>query len=335
MIVLGKTEMVEFAFGSWGTNAARGTPVNPADEVRARVPGGSSSGSAVAVADGMVPVALGSDTGGSVRIPASLNGVVGLKPALGTIPMDGVLPLSPTLDTVGPLTRTVADAILVDAVLAGREAAISAAHADLRGVTVGLVAREQWGDVDPAAEQAVSSTAGAAAEAGAALETIELPMPLADYQARTGRIMAAEAYARLSELVENAVVYLDPNVRERIRVGREISAREYVRLLDELRQDRRNALDAIGGVDALLLPATPYPACGLEEVDEPTIPMSRLTRFANWLDLLALSIPAGWSASGLPIGVQVAGHPSRRDQIMRAGVAIEVCLGSEHSRDSR
>ena len=323
MIVLGKTEMVEFAFGSWGTNAARGTPVNASDERRARVPGGSSSGSAVAVADGMIPVALGSDTGGSVRIPASLNGVVGLKPALGTIPMDGVLPLSSTLDTVGPIARTVADAFLVDAALEGRNAPAASCRSDLKGILVGLIDPDQWGDVDTGARSAVHAAVEAARAAGAAIETVKLPLPLVDYQTRTGRIMAAEAYAELGGYVEDSSVKLDPNVRERIAVGREVTAREYLVLLNELRAGRRAAFNQIGRVDALLLPTTPCSAPEQAEVDEASIPMSRLTRFANWLDLIAFSVPSGRSASGLPIGVQVAGHRSRREELVRTAIVVE------------
>lgn len=136
-VLLGTTHMVEFAIGSWGTNYARGTPWNPADLATHRVPGGSSSGSAVAVAAGLAPVAIGSDTGGSIRIPSSLCGVVGFKPTYGLIPTEGVAPLGPTFDTLGPITRTVAEARLLTEVVAGTD--LPCPPVNLSGLRIAVV----------------------------------------------------------------------------------------------------------------------------------------------------------------------------------------------------
>ena len=146
MIPLGKTHMVEFAYGTWGTNKPMGTPWNPWDMKVHRVAGGSSSGSAVAVAAGMAPAALGTDTGGSVRIPAALCGLVGLKPTYGRIPLDGVVPLSKSLDSVGPITRTVEDAALLVAVMAGEALPVFDQPASIEGMRITSLSREQFPD---------------------------------------------------------------------------------------------------------------------------------------------------------------------------------------------
>jgi len=306
-VVIGTTQLVEFAFGSWGTNAVMGTPRNPRDLRCHRVPGGSSSGSAVAVAGGMVPAAIGSDTGGSVRIPAALCGVVGFKPPVGAVPMEGVLPLSPTLDTLGPLTRTVADAATLHATMAGLPTPPAGLAApDLAGARIALVAPEQWGEVASNVEAAVFRAAVRLREHGLVVEEVALPETLARYQALNGTIMAAEAYGHLRDIVEDPGTAMDENVRRRILAGRDIGAAA----LAEARRARERAIAAFRrdyrDHAAFLLPTTPDTASPLAEVDEDRIPMSRLTRFANYLDLAALSLPFGQCREGLPIGVQLA-----------------------------
>lgn len=320
-LVVGTTNLVEFAFGSWGTNAVLGTPRNPADPAVHRVPGGSSSGSAVAVAAGMVPIAIGSDTGGSVRIPAALCGVVGYKPSSGTITMEGVLPLSAELDTIGPLARRVDDARQVDAVLSGET--LGPLPKSLNGCRVVLVAPDQWGEVQPPVAEAVQEAATVLRQLGCDVQVSALPRDLATYQSLNGVIMAAEAYAALRRIVENRDLTMDENVRGRILTGADIPPEDLQAAkrardvsIASFREDYRE-------VDAFLLPTTPSTAIPLDEVDEASIPMSRLTRFANYLDLAAISLPCGRDAHGLPIGLQLAGFETKKNVLFSLAGAIE------------
>src|SRR6266550_1231426 len=200
MIPLGKTHMVEFAFGGWGRNEPMGAPWNPWDMAIHRVAGGSSSGSAVAVAAGLAPVAIGSDTGGSIRIPAALCGLTGLKPTYGIVSLAGVVPLATTLDSVGPLARTAEDAALVMAAIAGPDPADPA--------TIQL-----WRDL------------------GAHVDEESFAFDLEDVMLRNGRIIAAEAYAVHRAYIEDAALQIDPGVRQRTLAGKSVSAADY---LDEL-----------------------------------------------------------------------------------------------------
>ena len=246
MIPLGKTHMVEFAFGGWGRNEPMGTPWNPWDTATHRVPGGSSSGSAVAVAAGLVPAAIGSDTGGSVRIPASLCGLTGLKTTYGLISLAGVVPLSTTLDSIGPLTHSVDDAALVTAAMAGPDprdpgtrdaphidfAAALATEPDLRGMRIACLAPD---DMPAGASDDVLRIAGEAMstlrDLGAIVEETRFPLDLTDLMTRNGRLIAAEAYALHRAYIGDPALPIDPWVRARTLSGKAIGAADYI---DEL-----------------------------------------------------------------------------------------------------
>lgn len=311
-ILLGTTHMVEFAIGSWGTNHARGTPWNPVDARVHRVPGGSSSGSAVAVAAGLAPVAIGSDTGGSIRIPASLCGVVGFKPTYGLIPTDGVAPLGPTFDTLGPITHCVSDARRLTEVMAG----VSLAHPavaidDLRIAIVTEAALAQIAEEVAAAYTAALSGMRAL---GARVEEIALPLPFVEFQSLNGDIVAFEAYRHLSQLAEDPSSPLDPFVRKRVLAGRDVDPEHYQAQLRRLHDARLSFAPMFSGFDLLVLPGTPICALPLSEVDERQIPMSRYTRVANCLDLCAITLPLSRPAGALPIGLQLcaAAHSDAR-----------------------
>ncbi len=328
MIVLGQTQLAGFAFSSWGTNAVLGTPVNPADDRVARVPGGSSSGSAVAVADGMVPLALGSDTGGSIRIPASACGVVGFKTAVGALPMAGVAPLSPTLDTIGPLTRTVADALLCLAVMTGHMPDVPEPSVpDVAGVRIGLVDRDQWGAVDPSVADAVIDAAAQLARAGAIVSPIRLPRTCEEYQSLAGVIMSAEAYTGLGEVVRRSDDAVDPFVRARILAGAEVTPAALEETNRRRHADLAQRASLFGDHEVLLLPTTPLTARPIPEADETMVPMSRLTRVANWLDLAAISVPYGRDRDCLPIGVQLLALPSAGASIVAVARTLELGAG--------
>jgi aspartyl-tRNA(Asn)/glutamyl-tRNA(Gln) amidotransferase subunit A len=338
MIPLGKTHMVEFAFGGWGRNAPMGAPWNPWDPRMHRVAGGSSSGSAVAVAAGFAPVALGSDTGGSIRIPASLCGITGLKPTYGLVSLHGTVPLSPTLDSIGPIARTAEDAALLVAAMAGPDpddaatraaprvdfAAALAAPPDLRGTRITVLAPERFPSYTEAeVARATHEAATVLGTLGATIVFDEVPLDLDALAAANGRIIAAEAWAFHRAYIEDPALDIDPWVRRRVVGGKAISAAEYDRLLAERRRAMAAFAEWMRGRDVLLTPTLPITATAVNEVDEATTPLAAFTRAANYLAACALSLPAGFSSAGLPIGVQLMGAPFADATLVRIGRAFQ------------
>ncbi|QPC42947.1 amidase [Kaustia mangrovi] len=307
-IVIGKTQLVEFAFGSWGTNHVLGTPLNPAVHGQAS-PGGSSSGSAVAVAAGMVPAAIGSDTGGSVRIPAGLCGVAGLKTSHGLVSLERVAPLSPALDTIGPFSCHPEDmAPLLEAL--GAAPGEEDLPQDGAGTVYRRVDAAALDPVDPGILAHYERTLESLAEAGARVEPLALPCPLAEYQSRCGAIMAHDAYAHLKEIVEDYRRPVDPYVRGRIAAGRDIAEDAHAAALARREADRAAFAEVFGPRDILVLPTTPLTAQPLAAIDERQFPMSRYTRLANYIDLCAVSVPVG-SSEGAPVGLQFVARRGR------------------------
>src|SRR4051812_15861459 len=232
MIVLGKTHTVEFAYGAWGTNEHMGTPWNPWDMKTQRTPGGSSSGSAVAVAARMAPCAIGTDTGGSVRIPASWCGITGLKTSVGRISTYGVLPLSPTLDTPGPFARSVEDCAILLEVLEGYDSRdpltaslppsnpMPTLRRGVKGLKLARLPDAERGEFDPEVLAAFDRSLKELADMGA--EIMELApggRTLRESGDLVGRIISAESYPDLCELVDSDTLPLDQAVRARVRAG--------------------------------------------------------------------------------------------------------------------
>src|SRR6478752_7679659 len=317
MIPLGKTHMVEFAFGGWGRNEPMGAPWNPWDTRVHRVAGGSSSGSAVAVAAGLAPAAIGSDTGGSIRIPAALCGLTGLKPTYGTISLAGVVPLATTLDSLGPLARTVEDAALLTAAMAGpdpRDAAtqnlprldfdaVLAGAPDVRRLRITALPAEQLPpDTLPDVARALQHAIAVLREHGALVDEVAVPIDFEDLMVRNGRIIAAEAWALHRDYIEDPKLPIDPWVRKRAAAA----FAEWMR-----------------GRDVLLTPTLPITATAVDEVDEVATPLATFTRVANYLGICALSLPAGMSADGLPVAVQLMGAPFAEATLIRAGRAFQ------------
>ena len=335
MIVLGKTHMVEFAFGSWGTNVTMGTPWNPWDADVHRTPSGSSSGSAVAVAAGLAPAALGSDTGGSVRAPASLCGIVGLKTTVGRVSNHGVLMLSDTLDTLGPLTRDVEDAALLFAAMQGPDLldpktlahppvdVLTPLKNGVAGFRLGVLLAADLGEVDAEVTRAFETALDVLRGLGAFTDTLTLPVPYAALADPTGKIIAAEAYALHRDIIDRDDVPFDPDVRNRIRSGKAISPDDYSQVMRERQRLRGEVDELLRGFDALLLPTTPLPPVALTAVDQSEAPMSRLTRPVNLLDLCALALPCGFTAGGLPISLQIVGRGYAEARILQIGWAYE------------
>jgi aspartyl-tRNA(Asn)/glutamyl-tRNA(Gln) amidotransferase subunit A len=334
MIVLGKTHTVQFAMGGWGTNTQFGTPWNPWDLKRKRTPGGSSSGSGVAVAAALAPWAIGSDTGGSVRLPASWCGLTGLKTTIGRISTFGVLPLSTTLDTLGPMCRSVEDAALLYAAMPSADPndprTLQAPPDDpfaqlkrgVRGLKLAAMPDSERQAVTPEVLAAYDKSLEVLRGLGAEIGPINLPFAFNDLTRAVGRIISPEAYAALRDLVDNDSIPLDEDVRPRVTVGKKTTAYEYVealRLRDEL---KRKFAQAMAGIDALLTPTTTSVALPLEDVDQSGTP-AHFTRFGNFLELCALALPNGFSAVGLPTSLQVVCRGFDETMALRIGWAFQ------------
>lgn len=333
-VLLGKTHMVEFAFGAWGTNGPMGTPWNPWDAETHRVPGGSSSGSAVAVAGGLVPAAIGSDTGGSVRIPASQCGVVGLKVTVGRISNHGVVLLNEQLDTLGPLSRSVEDAALLFAALHGPDPAdprtlgaapidpLPTLRAGVAGLRLAVLPEDCLGQIEPETWAAFTAALAELRGLGARIEPVG-PLPWSEWSDGNGRLIAAEGYCRHRGYIDRDDLTFDGPVRDRLRAGRAIAAADYIEVQQRRDAARREILQRLQGFAALLLPTTPIPARSLAEVDQTVPTLSRLTRPVNFLDLCALSVPCGFTGSGLPLSLQIVGRPHDEAGILQIGWAYE------------
>jgi aspartyl-tRNA(Asn)/glutamyl-tRNA(Gln) amidotransferase subunit A len=333
MVPLGKTQMVEFAFGTWGANPHLGTPWNPWDLRTHRVPGGSSSGSGVAVAAGMAPAAIGSDTGGSVRIPSALNGLTGLKTTGGLVSTDGVFPLSRTLDTIGPMTRSAQDAALLCAALLGTDSpvarrigacAASAGDASLAGMRIAVLPAEQYPiAVDAAVASAIEEAKRTLRALGADVAERRFPFSFDDLVRRNGQLTAAEAYAVHRDYIEDERLAIGPAVRRRVLGGKAVGAADYIDALAHRRAACAQWVEWMRDCDALLTPAVPIAACPVEDVDEALTPLASFTRAGNYLNTCALSLPAGLSADGLPVGVQLLAKPDAETTLLRAGMAFQ------------
>jgi len=334
MIVIGKTHTVEFAMGGWGTNEHLGTPHNPWDLAVARTPGGSSSGSGVAVAAGMAPAAIGTDTGGSVRMPAAWCGIVGLKVTVGRISTAGVLPLSHTLDTPGPMVPTVEDAAMLFDVLHGpdprdpttlahpRSDVLSGLRRGVRGLRLARMPAAERAGVEPAVLAAYDAALAKLAELGAEIVEVALPQRLADFAEATGRIIGAEGYRYVGHLVDDESLPVDPAVRPRIRLGKGLSAADYLKTLARQKADAAQFDRALADVDALLTPTCGTPAIPVAEVDQSKTP-AFFTRPVNYLERCALAVPNGFTETGLPLSLQIVCRGYDEAMALRIGWAYE------------
>ena len=325
-VIVGSTNMSEFAFSGVGFNPHYGTPGNPAD--RKRVPGGSSAGAAVSVADRMAVAALGTDTGGSVRIPAAFCGIVGFKPTARRVPIDGVVPLSTSLDSIGPLANSVEDCAIVDAVFAAEPISVPEPM-PLGGLRLAVPRHFVMDDLDPVVAKAFERALKALAAKGVRIEHIDLPElnELASINAKGG-FAASEAYAWHKELIARRGNVYDPLVAPRIMRGKEMSAADYVELLGR-RIDLCRRVSAItSNHDAVAMPTCAIVAPTLDEVatadgfTRKNMLLLRNTTVGNFLDRCGISLPC--HASGeLPVGFMLMGEAmaDRRVLAMARSVA--------------
>ena len=310
-VIVGSTNMSEFAFSGVGFNPHYGTPGNPAD--RKRVPGGSSSGAAVSVADRMAVAALGTDTGGSVRIPAAVCGITGFKPTARRVPIDGVVPLSTSLDSIGPLANSVECCAIVDAVFAGEPIAVPEPM-PLAGLRLAVPMHFVMDDLDPVVAKAFERALKALAVIGAKVQHIDLPelAELNTINAR-GTFAASEAYAWHRTLIERRGKDYDRLVHPRILRGKEMSAADYIELL-QARADLQKRVSAItANFDAVAMPTCAIVAPTLDEVStsdgftRKNMLLLRNTTVGNFLDRCSISLPCH-AAGELPVGFMLMGE---------------------------
>lgn len=334
--LVGRTNMSEFAFSAVGVNPHYGTPANPADPKTPRIPGGSSSGAAVSVATGAAFIGLGSDTGGSIRIPAALCGIVGFKNTARLTPTEGALPLSTTLDTVCAMTRSVRDAILAHEILAGRK--VARGDKPLSALRLAVARASMLDGLDPTVAKAFERALKTLRAGGARIEEIPLE-PIRDLGTiqSTGGFTAAESYAWHRALLASSGANYDPRVRIRIEKGAAMKAYEYIDLIRARRDWMGRVHSALAGFDAVLSPTTPLVAPPIAQVapgaerDEEFFRVNALLlrncSVVNMLDGCAISIPCH-ADSELPVGLMIWQGAMQDDAVLNIALLAEEALAA-------
>jgi aspartyl-tRNA(Asn)/glutamyl-tRNA(Gln) amidotransferase subunit A len=328
-VIVAKTNMTEFAFSGIGANPHFGTPGNPRD--RKRVPGGSSAGAPVAVADGMCDIAIGTDTGGSVRIPASLCGLVGFKPSRQRVPTDGAFPLSKTLDSVGPIAKSVADCAKADAVMAG-ERFTPLEPVVLSGLRFGLAEGLPLERLDDTVASVFNAAIARLDRAGVRVtrETLPLFDDMVAVNAKGG-ISPPEACVIHRDRLRRRAADIDPNVRARIERGCAVSPADYDDMLRE-RERLVRAMDArLDGLDALAMPTTSIVAPTIAEVEDPKVfsarnmAVLRNTNIVNFFDLCAITLPL---PAALPVGLMLVARNGQDRRLLCVAAAAMQLFGA-------
>lgn len=334
-VIVGRTNLTEFAYSGVGINPHYGTPRNAFDRAVGRIPGGSSSGAAISVSDGMAAAAIGTDTGGSVRIPAALNGLVGFKPTARRVPLDGVLPLSISADSVGPIAHSVADCALLDQVLAAEDSGIPDATA-VHGLRLAV---PQTVFQDELSESVASAFGAALTRLSAAGATV-VDVPMAEFALAAtvnprGGISAAEAYWWHRNWIRDRAEQYDPRVLARIRPGESITAADYIEMLQQRRRFIRTIAAAASGYDAMLMPTTAETAPTIAETSADDVNYFRLNSrmlrnpsTVNLFDGCALSVPCHVPGTA-PVGLMIAGTQGTDRKILAIGLAVEAVLAKD------
>ena len=333
-VIVGKTNMTEFAYSGVGLNPHYGTPRNCWDRPGARIPGGSSSGAAISVTDAMAVAAIGTDTGGSVRIPAALNGLTGFKPTQRRVPLDGAFPLSTSLDSIGPLANSLACCAIIDAVMAGEEPAVPA-QIPLRGLRFALPKHYVVDDLELAVARCFESALRRLSDAGAHI--VDLPFAeleeLPSLNAKGG-FSAAESYAKLRKFMATESERIDPRVLARIVRGAEISGPDYVDLVAARASLIARAAETTASFDAVLMPtvALTAPAISALAADEDyartNLAILRNPSVVNFLDRCALTLPCHEPGEA-PVGLSLMGEHLGDRRLISIGLSCEAALRRE------
>lgn len=339
MVSVGRVNMSEFAFSGLGINPHYGTPRNPASpEGEHRIPGGSSSGSGVAVAAGLVPVSIGTDTGGSVRIPAAFNGTVGYKATRGRYSMDGVFPLARSLDSLGPLCHTVQDATWVDAAMRGLPAGMALPRPAICDLSFVIPETVFFDDAQAEVVEAFEAAVERLAKAGAQISREAFPdfSAIFELMAKNGALVTAEAFVLHRERILGAAAAdMDPRVVKRTRLGEKITLANYMETLTA-RERMIATFEARLKPGALLLsPTLPHVAPALQPLldDEDLFfqmngKTLRNTLIGNFLDWCGVSVPCGTGASAMPVGLLISGPRGSDGNVLAVSHSVQIFLGS-------
>ncbi len=330
-VIVGRNNMTEFAYSGLGMNHHFGTPANPWQRDQRRIPGGSSSGAAVAVADAMALAALGTDTGGSCRIPAALSGVVGFKPTAARVSRDGVVPLSTSLDSVGPLAASVSCCAILDSIVAG-EPFEELPGIAVAGLRVGLIGRYVTDGMDATVAAAWERALARLSAAGARI--VELDLELLDEIPRInarGGLVGAEAYAWHRPLLASKSELYDPWVLQRFAAGRSQSAADYIETLESRRRVQRAVRARTAAVDVLVAPTVPIvaPRCedlaDVETANRTNLFLLRNPALVNFLDRCAISLPCHRRGDA-PVGLMLVGDTAEDRRLLAIASAVEGLL---------
>jgi aspartyl-tRNA(Asn)/glutamyl-tRNA(Gln) amidotransferase subunit A len=341
--IVGKTHMVEFAFGGTGINSHHGAPYNPWDATARRSPGGSSSGAGVSLLEGSAFLALGSDTAGSVRIPACMTGTVGLKVTLGRWSTEGVVPLSHTFDTPGLLARSVCDAAYgfaaLDPSLGDAVAFIAKISRNLDGIRIAVDDRFFWDDCDPGIAETVKGAVDALASDGAVLRPMTLPEATEAYAVfLDGGLSAVELRSFLDQDLPKWLDQLDPIMASAVRGAESVSARDYLGRVGRLRSLARRAAPRFDGIDVIATPTLCLAPPVLADVSDTDAYLRinrrivRNTVAVNYLGLCAITLPVGLDKVGMPVGLQLIAPPWAEEKLLAIALAAERVLGTATER---
>lgn len=331
-VIVGRTNMTEFAYSGLGLNPHHGTPANAWDRAARRIPGGSSSGAAISVTDGMAAAGLGTDTGGSCRIPAALNGIAGFKPTAASVPQAGCFPLSESLDSIGSLAPSVACCAALHGVLSGSQLRLPAGARSVRGLRLGLPQTVVLDGLDADVQQAFERALGRLSAAGAAI--VELPLTEFAEVAQInqhGGLIAAEAYALHQPLLQQGGARYDPRVKVRIEKGAAQSAALYLQTRARRRDWIARVRARIAGIDFLVFPTVPTIAPTIASLaDEDlygrvNLAMLRNPSFGNFLDGCSVSLPCQ-QAGDAPVGLMLTGRNGQDESLLLAAQAVEALL---------
>ena len=331
-IVIGRTNMTEFAYSAIGSNRLHGTPAGAWDRARRRIPGGSSSGAAISITDGMAHAALGSDSGGSCRIPAALNGIVGWKPTAGRVPLDGANSMTPSLDSIGPLGVSVDCVATLDAILAGEPAAPLPARA-LAGLRLAIPVPTAPDSPDAPIAAAFAAARDALTRAGVSIVERALPeideLPAINAK---GGFSAAEYHAWHRALIAERADRYDPRILALIRRGEAQSAADYLDLIRQRRALIARVRARVAGFDALLMPTVPIVAPPIDAIADDDAEYARInalllrnTRLANFFDDCAISLPCQ-RQGGMPVGLMLHGTGGSDRTLLAIAAAVAACI---------
>lgn len=336
LVSVGTLNMTEFAYSGIGLNPHFGTPRNPRDVNVHRSPGGSSSGSGAVVAKGLLPVAIGTDTGGSIRVPASFNGIVGYKSSTGHYPMDGVFPLSRSYDALGPLAQTVEDCVMIDQALRGLKRP-QARKAIVRGRTFLVPTNVVFDGTEPAVQQNFDRSLSRISKAGGKIRRIAFPAfdAILDLVKTRGNVLGAEAlHVHVDRVNGPDAAFMDQRVVDRIKFAEKMTAVDLVEVTFQRKKLIAQCYDLIG--DAIVVcPTTPHVAMPIAALEADTEEFFRVnaktlrnTMLGNFLDWCGLSIPSGSDRDGMPTGFMLSAQHGRDAEILSLGLSIETLIQS-------